>query len=230
MKKAKPKLTRQDAERLFAGLPGAGLSSGTGRSSASKPVNPFGPSPMATNSLAPVQRPDDESRLWKDNLITLPIAVELPAGYATVSQVHAAIVRAWRVRWVREAGHEVVTEFPEGWKAVRPPTGPIELRDPSNAVRAVYGWSEDAEVRILTRYQLETQSNSSSGMGSLLIRDRATGKILERSSIWSAMTGTQHPEWPRLSGWLAQHFPQHRDPFRYWDDCEAGAAEAGQPA
>lgn len=216
MKQGKPKLTRQDAERLFAGLPSGNTSV------SSRPLNPFEASPFDT-----ARRVDDEPRLWKDNLITLPIAIALPAGYASPSQFREAIGRALRVRWVREADHEVVAEFPEGWKAVRPATGPIALRDSSNVVRAVYGWAEDAELRLLPRYLVETQSNSSSGMGSLLVRDRATGKILERSSIWSSLTGNNHPDWARLSGWLNLRYPQHLDPLRYWDDCEANAGQTG---
>ncbi|MGU7773737.1 hypothetical protein ACV229_26585 [Burkholderia sp. MR1-5-21] len=216
MKRGKPKLTRQDAERLFTGLPnGNPIVSG-------RPVNPFEASVFDT-----AQRADDETRLWKDNLITLPSAIALPAGYASLSHLCEAIARILRVRWVREVGHEVVAEFPEGWKAVRPATGPIELRDPSNVVRAVYGWAEDAELRLLPRYLVETQSNSSSGMGSLLVRDRATGRILERSSIWSSLTGSNHPDWARLSGWLSLRYPQHLDPLRYWDDCEASADQVG---
>jgi hypothetical protein len=87
-------------------------------------------------------------------------------------------------------------------------------------VRALYGWAEDAELRILPRYLVESQANSSSGLGSLLVRDRETGQIPERSSIWSAQTGTNHPDWTRLSAWLDVRYPQYRDPLRYWEDCE----------
>ncbi len=211
MKKGKAKLTRQDAERLFSGLPGGSIST----SASSRPVNPFEGSGFET-----IERAADESRLWKDNLVTLPMAVELPSGYESAARLREAMARAWRVKLVREGGHEIVVEFPEGWKAIRPASGPIELRDPANTVRAVYGWAEDAELRILPRYQVESQTNSSSGLGSLLIRDRASGKILERSEIWSSLIGSRHPEWSRLTGWLNERYPQHRDPLRYWEDCE----------
>jgi hypothetical protein len=210
MKKGKTKLTRHDAERLFEGLPG-----GTVRVS-NRPENPF-----EAGAFDKVERVDDETKLWKDNLITLPTAIELPDGCESVSHMRDAMARAWRVKWVREGKNEVVTEFPEGWTAVRPESGPIELRDPSGVVRALYGWAEDAELRILPRYLVESQANSSSGLGSLLVRDRGSGQILERSSIWSAQTGTNHPDWTRLSAWLNVRYPQHRDPLRYWDDCEA---------
>ena len=165
MKKGKSKLTRLDAERLFEGLP-----AGNARVS-SRPENPF-----EAGTFNEVRRVDDEAKLWKDNLITLPMAIELPVGYESVSRMREAMVRAWRVKWVREGKNEVVTEFPEGWTAVRPESGPIELRDPSGVVRALYGWAEDAELRILPRYLVESQTNSSSGLGSLLVRDRANGQ------------------------------------------------------
>jgi hypothetical protein len=209
MKKGKTKLTRHDAERLFEGLPSANVKG------SSRPENPF-----EAGAFDAVERVDDEAKLWKDNLITLPKAIVLPAGYESVTHMREAMVRAWRVKWMRESENEVVTEFPEGWKAVRPDSGPIELRDPSGVVRALYGWAADAELNILPRYRVESQANSSSGLGSLLVRDRGNGRILERSSIWSAQTGTNHPDWSRLCAWLDARFPQHRDPLRYWDDCE----------
>lgn len=70
MKKAKAKLTRQDAERLFEGLPGGNTKV------SSRPENPF-----EAGAFDAVERIDDETKLWKDNLITLPMAIELPAGY-----------------------------------------------------------------------------------------------------------------------------------------------------
>ena len=210
MKKGKTKLTRHDAERLFEGLPAGSMKV------SSRAENPF-----EAGAFDKVERVDDETKLWKDNLITLPIAVELPAGYESVSRMREAMARAWRVKWVREGGNEVVAEFPEGWRAVRPESGPIELRDSAGVVRALYGWAEDAELRVLPRYLVESQANSSSGLGSLLVRDWGSGQILERSSIWSAQTGTNHPDWTRLSTWLNVRYPQHRDPLRYWEDCEA---------
>ncbi len=224
MKQGKPKLTRQDAERLFAGLP----SSNAARS-ASRPANPFEASPFANAPSVAAPRPVANG-IWKDNLITLPIAFVVPACYPSLAALCQGIARAWRVRWVREGHREVVAEFPEGWKAVRPPSGPIELRDPNNVVRAVHGWAEDAEVRFLSRYQVETQSNSSTGNGSLLVRDRATGQILERSAIWSSLIGPRHPDWARLTAWLNERFPQHLDPLKYWEDCEANLAAAAAAA
>jgi hypothetical protein len=210
MKNGKPKRTRAEAERLFEGL------SQSAPRSASRPANPF-----EDGAFDAVERVDEESKLWKDNLVTLPLAIELPAGYQSVSSLRDTMERVWRLKWIREGKNEVVTDFPEGWSAVRPASGPIELRDPAGVVRALYGWAEDAELRILPRYQVESQANSSSGLGSVLVRDRENGQILERSSIWSAQTGTNHPDWARLSAWLDSHYPLHRDPLRLWSDCEA---------
>ncbi|MDT5115337.1 MAG: hypothetical protein QOE30_1076 [Mycobacterium sp.] len=209
MKKGKTKLTRHDAERLFDGLPEANVRLDR------RPENPF-----ETGAFEEIKRVNEESKLWKDNLITLPMAIELPPGYESVSHVRDAMERAWRVKWVREGKNEVVTEFPEGWAAIRPESGPIELRDPAGVVRALYGWAADAELRVLPRYLVESQANSSNGLGSLLVRDCGNGQILERSSIWSAQTGTNHPDWTRLSAWLDKQYPLHRDPLRYWEDCE----------
>ncbi|CAE6706495.1 hypothetical protein R69927_03570 [Paraburkholderia domus] len=210
MKNGKPKLTRRDADGLFPDLQQSGAHL------ASRPDNPFGEG--VSKKIA--RRDRDEASLWKDNLVTLPKAIELPPGYESVSHVREAMERAWRMKWIRESGNEVVVEFPEGWSAVRPPSGAVELRDATGVVRAVYGWAGDAEVRLLPRYRVESQENSSSGLGSLVVRDRENGQILERSSIWSAQTGTNHPDWARLSTWLDRQYPLHRNPLRLWGDCE----------
>jgi hypothetical protein len=130
------------------------------------------------------------------------------------------MTRALRVKWVREGKDEIVAEFPEGWTAVRPKSGAVELRDSSGRVRALFGWAKGAELRLLPRYVIESQANSSNGLGSVLVRDRENGRILERSSNWSAQTGTHHPDWIKLAAWLDAHYPDHRDPLRYWEDCE----------
>ncbi|WP_321814150.1 MULTISPECIES: hypothetical protein [unclassified Paraburkholderia] len=219
MKKGKPKLTRLDAERLFEGLP-ASVTKTSSRPENPFEVNPFKESNPFKETKLEAKRADDESTLWKDNLVTLPKAIELPASYPSVSAMREAMVRAWRVRWVREENHSVVAEFPEGWAAVRPPSGPIQLRDSAGVIRALYGWAEDAELRVLPRYLVEAQANSTTGLGSLIVRDRESNRILERSSTWSAKTGTNHPDWNKLSMWLDTNYPHHLDPLRYWKDCE----------
>ncbi|WP_159839456.1 hypothetical protein [Burkholderia sp. 8Y] len=202
-------MTRQDAERLFKGLPAAKTRV------SSRPENPFGP-----NVSDVVKRVDDESTLWKDNLITLPVSIELPPGYQSAPRLREAMSRALAVKWVREGKDEVVAEFPEGWKATRPANGPIESRDPSGIVRALFGWAKDAELRVLPRYVIESQANTTNGLSSVLVRDRATGQILEQSSAWLARSGTDHPNWTTLAAWLDLRYPDHRNPLRYWPDCE----------
>ena len=212
MNKGKTKLTRHDAERLFEGLQPAKVNA------SARPENPFGPEAPEGSDV--VNRVEEEPTIWKDNLITLPTAIELPQGYESVSQMREAMSQTLRVRWVREGLDEVVAEFPDGWAATRSSNGPAELRDANGVVRAVFGWAKGAELRMLPRYVIESQSNSANGLGSVLIRDRENGRILERSSNWSARTGTHHPDWAVLAAWLDLHYPDHRDPLRYWQDCE----------
>ncbi len=86
MKKGKTKLTRHDAERLFEGLPAGSVKT------SSRPENPF-----EAGAFDVVERVDEESKLWKDNLISLPMAIELPAGYESISRMRESMVKAWRV-------------------------------------------------------------------------------------------------------------------------------------
>src|SRR5579863_7674348 len=99
MNKGKSKLTRQDAERLFEGLPPAKASVSR------RPENPFG-----SDVPDVAKRVEDEAILWKDNLITLPVSIELPPGYQSVPRMREAMTRALCVKWVREGKDAVVAE------------------------------------------------------------------------------------------------------------------------
>ncbi len=108
MNKGKSKLTRQDAERLFEGLPSAKASV------SSRPENPFGPDVSDV-----VKRVEGESALWKDSLIALPVSIELPPGYLSVARMREAMTRALRVKWVREGKDEVVGFLKGGQRFAR---------------------------------------------------------------------------------------------------------------
>src|ERR1700759_4567324 len=113
MKNGKPKLTRQNADGLFPDLKPSGPHVG------SRPDNPFGDAPAEA-----VERRDrGEKALWKENLVSLPMGIEVPPGYESAARVREAMERAWRMKWVREGKNEIVAEFPEGWSAARPKGG-----------------------------------------------------------------------------------------------------------
>ena len=86
MKKGKTKLTRQDAERLFGGPARRGCQ---GIESARESVRSGG--------VRRRQARRHETRLWKDNLITLPTAIELPRGMTQPSHLREAMTRSLRV-------------------------------------------------------------------------------------------------------------------------------------
>src|SRR5471032_1364011 len=100
MKKGKTKLTRHDAERLFEGLP-----AGNAKVS-SRPENPFG------DELFDVpKRADDEAKLWKDSLITLPIGIELPADNQSVPRATHRLVAGGQLDTNWKSDETVFPEF-----------------------------------------------------------------------------------------------------------------------
>lgn len=50
--------------------------------------------PFEAGAFEPVESVDDKATLWKDNLITLPMAVVLPTGYESVSRIRDAMAHA----------------------------------------------------------------------------------------------------------------------------------------
>ncbi|MDE1183016.1 hypothetical protein [Paraburkholderia sp.] len=206
----KSRNARQALENLFSDLPPSSAQSKPGKQ------NPFEDAERAARVDA---RPSGDGTIWKESVVSFPVAVEVPRGYESAAHVHEAMERAWKLRWHRKTKDELVTELAPGWGAVKLPDGSTEVRDSNGLPRAVFGWSEHAELRLLTRYTI-TSREGADGRYQVVAYDRQRNSVLERS-LFSAQSGTSHPEWARLMGWLAKLFPQHQDPLRYWDDCEA---------
>ena len=78
----------------------------------------------------------------------------------------------------------------------------------SNALK--YGRGKPIEVSVGTRGE----------RARLVVRDRGRNNSVLKDSFWDTRSGPNHPQWKILSDWLDKEYPDHRDPLRYWDDCE----------
>ncbi|WP_323121658.1 hypothetical protein [Burkholderia alba] len=208
----KSRKARSELEKMFAGVQQGPTST------ARRAENPFADTAPARSD--DVTRTEPKSTIWKDSVVSLPVGIEVPPGYRSVEQVREAMQRAWQIKPVRQSRDAIEVELLPGWKASKLPNGTTEIRDAAGVTRAVYGWSHQAELRLLPRYAIESREGASDGKYQLIVRDRERNAILERS-LFSAQNGTNHPEWRKWNAWLDEAFPLHRDPLRCWGDCEA---------
>lgn len=199
---------RRAAESLF------GPSPTSGTTKTNRPANPFDDHFADSGTVAPAQ----------DELVTLPGQIELPPGYQDVAQMRDALARAWRMDWVKTGKDASVVRLPVGWGADRSVDGVLRIYS-AGVTRAEGKLVEGAVLRILPRYYMKAEFHASDDHCRIVIFDRHRNSIL-KDSFWDTRSGPNHPQWKLLSDWLDQAYPQHRDPLRYWEDCEDNLGRA----
>ena len=156
----------------------------------------------------------DEYAGLRDNLVALPAAIELPPGYESVSQLRDAMERAWGLTWVSVSKDGYLARLPSEFGYRHTDDGSLEIYG-HGALRAVRRSGEDAPLRLITRYGLESRFGDDDRC-QIRVRDRELERTV-RESFWEASSGPQHPAWKGLSDWLDREYASHRDPFAYWE-------------
>jgi hypothetical protein len=200
----KSKRARRAAESLFGDLPT------TGNTTASRPSNPFADDPF--NNPATVTPTGDE-------LVVLPAQFELPPGYADAAAMRDALARIWRMDWIKVGKGECVVRLPVGWRADKSVDGVLRIES-AGVVRAQGRIVEGAALQILPRYYLKAEFHEANDHCRIVVRDRGRNNGVLKDSFWDTRSGPNHPQWKILSDWLDKEYPDHRDPLRYWEDCE----------
>jgi hypothetical protein len=211
MKSPKSFKARQAAEGLFPGLQRANAAS-------SNTVNPFDKVFAEPVEVAHV----DGTQI----IVSLPAGIELVPGYASDVAMREAMTRAWGIEWLKVNRDEAEIKLPVGWSVNRSASETIEVRDGAGVIRAICGYAQEAELRLLPRYRLESQDDAGAGQCRLVVRDRENNNSVLKSSFWAAERGSNHPSWNELAMWLDKAFPHHRDPLQYWEDCEQHRVES----
>lgn len=204
----KSRRARQAAESLFGNMPAAG------KTATSRSANPFDDPFVDAGTATPTQ----------DEAITLPENIELPPGYEDAAHMRTALVRAWRMDWIKVGKSESVVRLPVGWGADRSVDGMLRICC-DGVVRAEGRLVDGATLRILPRYFLQSEFHASDDHCRIVVRDRYRNSIL-KDSFWDTRSGPNHPQWKILSDWLDKEYPDHRDPLRYWEDCEDNFEDA----
>lgn len=206
----KSKRARRAAESLFGDLPA------TGSTAAGRPSNPFGDDPFHNPASATPAG---------DDLVILPAQTELPPGYADSAAMRDALARIWRMDWIKVGKDQCVVRLPVGWVADKSVDGVLRIKY-EGIVRAEGRLVEGAALQILPRYYLKAEFHDSDDHCRIVVRDRGSNNAVLKDSFWDTRSGPNHPQWKLLSDWLDKQYPDHRDPLRYWADCEANRRDA----
>lgn len=209
LKRGKPKRTRFDADNLFPDL------RRSGSSSTSRPANPFGDDPFKRAAGKA-----EEYEIVRS--YALPAAMELPPGYESLDRMREAMARAWAMDWIRVNQTSAEVRLSAGWGVDQSLDGMLRVYG-AEVVRAECVIAPDAVLRVLPRYRLVSDFHSDDHCR-LVIRDRDRKDSVVEESFWDAKSGPNHPEWKRMSELIDKLFPDHRDPFMYWEDCEDNLA------
>lgn len=205
MSSEKSKRARQAAESLFGGG-----STGKAMSSSGRKANPFDDDPFK-----PVGQPSQ----GRDDLVVFPTQMEIPRGYDDAAHMRDVLARAWRMDWVKIGKDECVVRLPVGWRADRSVDGVLRIYS-DKVVRAEGRFGANATLQILPRYYLKAEFHDSDERCRIVVRDRDRGNSTLKESFWDTRSGPNHPQWKILSDWLDAQYPDHRDPLKYWQDCE----------
>ena len=132
----------------------------------------------------------DEYAGLRDNLVALPAAIELPPGCESVSELRDAVERVWGLTWVSVNKDGYLARLPSDFGYRHTDDGSLEIYG-HGALRAVRSSGEDAPLRLITRYGLESRFGDDDRC-QIRVRDRELDRTL-RESFWEAAIGPQHP-------------------------------------
>lgn len=181
-----------------------------GTNTASRPNNPFD-----NDAFEAVDMPAET----RDELVTLPPEIEVPSGYEDVAHLRDALASAWRMDWIKIGKDSCVVRLPVGWSADRSVDGMLRIYC-KGVTRAEGKLVQDAALRLLSRFYLQSEVHPSDDRCRIVVRDRAGSQRFLKASFWDVRSGPNHPQWKVLAEWLAREYPHHRDPLRYWEDCD----------
>jgi hypothetical protein len=206
-KSEKSALARAQLEAMFAGIPS---SDGRETEIPSDPFEEAGPSDvLASNVRLPV---------WLSNRIEL-------RGYKNAETFMAQMASTWRLEWLKPEPGRLVARLPAGWPFYRKENGITEIFDGRGIARAISSIAEGDRsfLKVLPRYHVEVQK-----LWEIDGREDWCIEVHDRQHIgrfvYSAECSGDEQSLTRarneVKAWLDENYPQHRDPFAYWSDCE----------
>ncbi|KVR43856.1 hypothetical protein [Burkholderia multivorans] len=208
---------RAALDQLFSDVPPAG---GEG---AARPGDPFA---LASGDSGRSGRVD----------VTVSTRIQL-RGYPSADAFMQRMAQAWGLTWGLYDAVRAVATLPPGWR-VRELPGITQIVDARGVLRAESSLQggEMSYLKVHPRYYIDARKGTGWGKSSrasddpdldgpdwrCLVIDRETsGDVHEITS--APFKADLDKARATLLKWLDEHYPEHRDPFAYWSDCERAA-------
>jgi hypothetical protein len=161
------------------------------------------------------------------------------AGYPSAKAILDQMALAWdaEVTQATPPKGALFVRLPEGWGTAWGKDGSQTcVVDRRQIVRAISGQLDEKNSGLLIqqRYEIKLQTGvnfsdlayeEDSKIFWFMVVDHETGLELQHSSRFTELEESK-AEKQKLLEWLDSTFPQHRDPFAYWSDCEVNLSAA----
>ncbi|AXF25998.1 nitroreductase [Burkholderia pyrrocinia] len=209
---------RAALDQLFSGVAPADAKS------ASRPGNPF---EAEGDDVSAVR--DAHGRVE----VTLSTRIQL-RGYPGADAFMARMAEAWGLEWGTYDSVQAIAKLPVGWRSRRLPevTQIVDGHDVLRAESSLQG-GEMSYLKVNPRYYIDARKGFGWGKSSkasddpdldgpdwnCFVIDREKS-IEVHEMTTSSLKADMDNARATLLKWLDEHYPNHRDPFAYWTDCE----------
>ncbi|MGU7780064.1 nitroreductase [Burkholderia sp. PU8-34] len=209
---------RAALDQLFSGVPPADTKR------ASRSGNPFD-APDDGASVEPGVRGRVE--------VTLSTRIQL-RGYPNADAFMKRMAEAWGLEWGAYDGVQAAASLPAGWRFRQLP-GVTQIVDGHDVLRAESSLQggEMSYLKVHPRYYIDARKGFDWGRSGTAADDPELDGpdwhcfVIDRekvSEVHELTSSSLKADLDRaratLLKWLDENYPNHRDPFAYWTDCE----------
>ncbi|MGS0893343.1 nitroreductase [Burkholderia stagnalis] len=158
--------------------------------------------------------------------VVVSTRVEL-RGYPSADALMKRMAEAWGIEWTSVDNIRASALLPVGWTS-RASDDVTSIVDAKNRVRATSSLQggDLSYLKVLPRYFIEArkglawraadEDDALSYVG--YVMDRENSAEIHTESSASSEAALRHAN-AELKKWLDDQYPNHRDPFAYWTDC-----------
>ncbi|KUZ70370.1 nitroreductase [Burkholderia ubonensis] len=155
-------------------------------------------------------------------------------GYPNADAFMKRMAEAWGLEWGAYDSVQAVARLPAGWRFRQLPgvTQIVDRHDVLRAESSLQG-GEMSYLKVHPRYHIDARKGFAWGRSSMAADDpeldgpdwqcfvidrEKSGEVHEITS--SSLKADLDRARTALLKWLDENYPDHRDPFAYWTDCE----------
>ncbi|KVC77252.1 hypothetical protein [Burkholderia ubonensis] len=198
---------------------------------------PPGDANRASRSGSPFDAPDDGADVDPGVRGRVEVALSTRIqlrGYPNADAFMKRMAEAWGLEWGAYDSVQAVARLPAGWRFRQLP-GVMQIVDRHDVLRAESSLQggEMSYLKVHPRYYIDARKGFAWGRSSMAADDpeldgpdwhcfvvdrEKSGEVHEMTS--SSLKADLDRARTTLLKWLDENYPDHRDPFAYWTDCE----------